>query len=93
MYERNEPTAAEFEASLKRLGIRELEERLEVAPLLVDGGGDGPQEVDPNFPELCCVCKIGQPLPDPDESLPYPTMDPSGGVSTGPTNPTGGRGI
>ena len=42
-------------ASLQRLGVTELEERLEFSPLLVESGL---QQVDPNAPTMCCVCKI-----------------------------------
>ena len=76
---------ADLDASLKRLGIRELEERMEVAPLLADMGGAGDM-TQPNAMEMCCVCKIPNPF-GPDGNLPYPTDDPTGGVSTGPTNP------
>ncbi len=45
-------------ASLERLDIRELEQRMEFAPLLVDQGlATGTQDLD--MP--CCVCKIGDP--------------------------------
>ncbi len=73
-------TPAELDASLRRLGIQELQERLEFAPLLIDGGTDGgaggEQPVDHTY---CCVCKIGDPdLLGDDGMLPYPHMDPSG---------------
>ncbi len=42
-------------ASLQRLGVNELEERLEISPLLVGGGL---QHVDPDTPTMCCVCKV-----------------------------------
>ena len=42
-------------ASLQRLGVIELEERLEYSPLLVESSL---QQVDPNAPATCCVCKI-----------------------------------
>jgi hypothetical protein len=55
----NRAENAELDASLKRLGIRELEERMEVAPLLMeDGTGAGAGEVvDDSFMEMCCVCR------------------------------------
>jgi hypothetical protein len=81
------PDHAELEASLERLGIRELEQRLEIAPLLMETSAAGGDAVQPNDLDVCCACKI--PYPGPDGNLPYPTDDPSGGVSTGPTNPTG----
>ena len=69
----------ELEASLARLGIKELEERMEISPLLADTGASG---TEPNAIENCCSCKI----PKPGEDLPYPRIDPS---PTGPTNPGG----
>lgn len=73
---------AELEASLKRLGIRELEERMEISPLLTETGTNA---TDPDVPTICCTCKIPDPF-GPDGSLPYPTIDPG---PTGPTNPNG----
>jgi len=73
---------SELEASLRRLGIRELEERMEISPLLTDIGTTA---TDPAVPSICCTCKIPDPF-GPDGSLPYPRIDPS---PTGPTNPTG----
>ena len=72
----------ELEASLKRLGIRELEERMEISPLLADTGTNA---VDPGVPSICCNCKIPDPF-GPDGTLPYPNIDPG---PTGPTNPNG----
>ena len=72
----------ELEASLTRLGIRELEERMEISPLLTDTGTTA---TDPGVPSFCCTCKIPDPF-GPDGSLPYPTIDPG---PTGPTNPNG----
>lgn len=69
----------ELENSLARLGIKELEERMEISPLLADTGAPG---TEPNAIDNCCSCKI----PDPGEDLPYPRIDPA---PTGPTNPTG----
>ena len=76
------PDQAELEASLERLGIRELEERMEICPLLIDTGTMGTTGTDPDTPTICCVCKI----PDPEGLLPFPKMDPN---PTGPTNPNG----
>ena len=73
---------AELEASLTRLGIRELEERMEVSPLLTDPGIEG---MDKDVPSMCCTCKVPDPF-GPDGTLPYPDMDPG---PTGPTNPNG----
>ena len=72
----------ELEASLKRLGIRELEERMEISPLLTDTGTTG---TDADVPSFCCTCKIPGPFGK-DGTLPYPTIDPG---PTGPTNPNG----
>ena len=74
----------ELETSLARLGIRELEERMEISPLLADTGTTGP---DQETSSICCTCKIPDPF-GPDGSLPYPHMDPGPG-STGSTNPNG----
>jgi len=72
----------ELETSLARLGIRELEERMEISPLLADTGAQGTED---NAIEACCTCKIPNPF-GPDGNLPYPTIDPN---PTGPTNPNG----
>ena len=71
-----------LDASLQRLGIVELEERLEFSPLLVEGGL---QETSGDVPTMCCVCKI------PDDDLDFPdirvTMPDTGGDgSTGSTS-------
>jgi hypothetical protein len=84
---KNQEIRPDLEASLERLGIRELEQRLEIAPLLMETSAAGGADVMPNDLDVCCACKI--PYPGPDGNLPYPTNDPTGGVSTGPTNPTG----
>jgi len=72
----------ELEASLERLGIRELEERMEISPLLAGNGIEGTNREDGS---ICCVCKIPNPF-GPDGELPYPKMIPT---PTGPTNPGG----
>ena len=72
----------ELEASLQRLGIRELEERMEISPLLTDTGTVG---TDQETSSVCCTCKIPNPF-DEDGNLPYPRIDPG---PTGPTNPGG----
>jgi hypothetical protein len=72
----------ELETSLARLGIKELEERMEISPLLTDTGAGG---IEDNAMENCCTCKIPNPL-DPNGNLPYPRIDPG---PTGPTNPNG----
>jgi hypothetical protein len=66
----------ELETSLARLGIRELEERMEISPLLTDAGTEGLEE---NSASICCTCKIPDPF-GPDGTLPYPTMDPGPGI-------------
>ncbi len=66
----------ELADSLRRLGIQELQERLEFTPLLVDSGLN-PGEETTSMP--CCVCKIADPSQlDDNGMLPYPHMDPSG---------------
>jgi hypothetical protein len=70
-------------ASLQRLGVVELDERLEFSPLLVEGGL---QDTDGGTPTACCVCKI----PDDDLNLPdIRIFDPANG-GDGSTGPTGG---
>ena len=67
-------------ASLQRLGVVELTERLEFSPLLAEAGL---QETDTST--LCCVCKI----PDGDIDMPNIVIsDPStdGMGTTGPTD-------
>ena len=55
-------TAAELEASLARLGVRELEERLELSPLLAAGGV---QDTD-----ACrCSCECDDTPDDPNDPL------------------------
>ena len=68
-----------LEASLRRLGVVELERRLEFSPLLV--AGQAPDNTNA-LPTRCCVCK----WPD-DLGHPFPTtLEPSGDGSTGPTD-------
>ncbi len=71
-----------LDASLQRLGVVELEERLEFSPLLVEGGL---QETSGDVPTMCCVCKI----PEDDLILPdIRVIDPAtgGDGSTGGTD-------
>ncbi len=68
-------------ASLQRLDVVELEERLEFSPLLAEGG----------LPEMdsstqCCLCKI----PDGDLDLPDIVISDPGTDGMGSTGPTGG---
>ncbi len=61
----------ELEASLTRLGIRELEERMEISPLLLLGEGDTVDQMD----SICCTCKIPYDLnADPKGLLPFPQI-------------------
>ncbi len=63
------------EETLARLGIEEIEERMEVSPLLA--GGDV-QECAPTAGDgtVCCSCKF-EPPPEPhDPSPPYPPDPP-----------------
>ena len=75
----------ELSASLRGLGVIELEERLEFSPLLASGGAQ-----DTAGSSACCSCKIP---PDDifDGKLPAPTIDP-GPDGWGSTGPTGGLG-
>ncbi len=68
-----------LDVSLQRLGIVELEQRLEFSPLLVEGGwSDKPTET----LARCHFCKV----PD-DYGQPVPTiLGPGGDGSTGPTD-------
>ena len=78
-------------ASLQRLGVVELAKRLEISPLLVEGGL---RATDSAAPDTCCVCKF----PDDDTGVPHlqspriVAADPEGTVSaddldsTGPTD-------
>ncbi len=73
---------ATLDASLQRLGVRELDERLEFAPLLVEAGL---QDDTTDMQFECCSCK----LLDPDHYRPYVPQiaNPWGGDgSTGPTS-------
>jgi len=70
-----------LDASLRRLGIVELDERLEFSPLLVESGLRG-DTVDMQF--SCCSCKV------PDDyvpgNLPQIVKPWVGDGSTGPTD-------
>ena len=71
-----------LDGSLSRLGVVELEKRLEFSPLLLESGL---QNADGDLPAMCCVCK----LPDEDFELPgIHVFDPAtdGDGSTGPTD-------
>jgi len=70
-----------LDASLQRLGVIELEERLEFSPLLVEGGLQ-----DTDVSTLCCVCKI----PDGDFDVPDIVITDPGTDGMGSTGPTGG---
>ena len=70
----------ELAASLVPLGIREITERMEVSPLLVDRG----DLIQDENATICCTCKI----PWDGETIPYPHIEPPmGGGSTGPFIP------
>ena len=70
----------ELEASLAPLGIREITERMEVTPLLVDQG-DLTQDQNAT---ICCTCKIPWEELGKDGTLPYPVVQPPMGSPTGP---------
>lgn len=91
----NEPlnpvfTDAELEASLQGLGVRELEQRLEFAPLLAGGAQEGAHSTSQS---VCCSCKM-----PPDDIFgdgePTPTIspDPAPGDEFWGTGPTDGIG-
>ena len=48
-------TDSELEASLRGLGVTELEQRLEFAPLLAGSVDGGPQDT---AASVCCSCKM-----------------------------------
>ncbi len=83
MKERGERTfdPQELAASLEPLGIREITERMEVSPLLVD---QGDLVADQNH-TICCTCKFPNPTPDEAGMLPYQEVEPPIGSPTGPT--------
>ncbi|HOX24507.1 MAG TPA: hypothetical protein PLL30_01960 [Candidatus Krumholzibacteria bacterium] len=47
---------------LRRLGIEELRERLEMSPLF----GIGAADAEDSQADICCTCKNRWPQPDPD---------------------------
>jgi hypothetical protein len=53
------------EDSLRRLGIEEVKERLELSNLALGAG----ELQNPDI-ETCCCCKINDPLPDPEDAPP-----------------------
>ncbi len=66
----------ELEEGLRRMGIQELQQRLEFSPLLIDHGLNPGEE---SMATPCCVCKIGDPGQlDENGMLPYPQFDPTG---------------
>lgn len=61
----------ELDAGLTRLGLRELEERMEISPLLITAGADTVTEQD----TICCTCKVpGEYYVGKDGMLPYPQI-------------------
>jgi hypothetical protein len=48
--------------SLRRLGIEEVKERLELSSLALGGGELQSPDID-----TCCCCKINEPEPDPED--------------------------
>lgn len=73
---------AELDASLQRLGVQELEERLEVSTLLVGAG-----EADPANASVCCSCKMPPDFLGKDPTLPYPSIAPAPDTSNIPSGP------
>jgi protein tyrosine phosphatase (PTP) superfamily phosphohydrolase (DUF442 family) len=58
----NEPSHEELEQALERLGLEEIEERLEVSPLLAVADSQGLEREG-----YSCCCKVP---PDPEEDDP-----------------------
>ena len=67
-------------ASLQRLGVVELEERMEFSPLLVEAGL---RDTETETSTTCCVCKIPEDHKFPDLLIYNPG---TGDGSTGPTD-------
>jgi len=65
IFERNE-----LDASLTRLGVQELEERLEISPLLLVSEATADDGT-----SVCCSCKMPPDFLE-DGNLPYPEVDP-----------------
>jgi len=64
------PEERKLPEELRRLGLEEVERRLETSPLLAAGGGDGT-----TGQAGCCHhydCKVWPPLPRPDDLCPHP---------------------
>lgn len=76
-----------LDASLQRLGARELEERMEFSPLLVSGALQETRADDPAY----CICRSPEPLPDgwPEINVSDPATD---GMGTTGTTSGGGLG-
>jgi hypothetical protein len=72
---KNTHDPAQLAASLTPLGIREITERMEVSPLLVDQGDFTPDQ----SATICCTCKI----PWEEGQLPYPVVEPPMGSGSG----------
>jgi len=70
-----------LDASLQRLGVVELEERMEFSPLLVEGGL---HNTEGETSTACCVCKIPDDYDLPETQVFNPTT--GGDGSTGPTD-------
>lgn len=74
----------ELAASLTPLGIREITERMEVSPLLVDQG----DLVAGQDASICCTCKIPWEQLDKNGMLSYAEVEPPQGAgNTGPIWP------
>ena len=69
----------ELAASLAPLGIREITERMEVSPLLVDQG----DLIQDQNATICCTCKIPWEELDKSGNVPYPTVEPPTGAPSG----------
>lgn len=79
---------ADLEASLRGLGVTELEQRLEFSALLAGATTTGTEDT---AVSVCCSCK----LPPDDifgDDLPHLTSDPTPGDTFWGTGPTSGVG-
>lgn len=56
------------EETLARLSVEELEERLEVSPLLAGGDVQDVSRTEGH----CCTCKVNPDPPEPDDGAPLP---------------------
>ena len=84
----------DLQESLRPLGIREIAERMEVSPLIMDQGDLSREAlIQDQDASICCTCKI--PWEDlEDKGIPHPTVEgpmgagtANGGLVSGPIWP------